>query len=271
MRALLSVDATTNNPHDVALAGMALMSTHPRDYGAVLNLSQELPKVIPGVQVVPCFGVHPWFLHELEDGDYEIQPLDGLPRWVKHLEVLLEAQPHAIVGEIGLDGFHFDPVTKDLVSPIDKQVEAFHLQMELAYRLQRPVSIHGVRCFGQLMDALTKLKSRLPPKLYFHAFGGKIGTVDQLMALCGRDHGRVYFGFAPVINFRSPKTADLVRHIGLNRLLLETDHEDSALVPENIVGCVAFLADTLGVDKEVVIQVTTKNAFDFYNLRSSAR
>lgn len=57
------------------------------------------------------------------------------------------------------------------------------------------------------MQALSNLKKKktshlnpLPPRMYFHAFGGRVGTVDQLLALCGREKGKVYFGFAPVIS-----------------------------------------------------------------------
>jgi len=37
---------------------------------------------------------------------------------------------------------------------------------------------------------------------------------------------KVYYGFAPFANFRSPKTADVARKIGIDRLVLETDYEN---------------------------------------------
>lgn len=245
------------------------MSTHPRDFDRVLQLSRELPMQRPGVQVVPCFGVHPWFLHELTEQDWHVLEPCQLPKWIVEIERIVTSTPGAIVGEIGLDAFHFDPVTEELVSPMDKQVEAFRLQMELAARLDKPVSVHGVQCFGTLMPILSQLKkskTKLPPKIYFHAFGGKAGTVDQLTALCGRAMGRVYFGFAPVINFRSPNTAEIVRKVGIERLVLETDHEDAACVPESIQECIRFLSETLEIKEQEVIERTTANAFDLYGL-----
>jgi Tat protein secretion system quality control protein TatD with DNase activity len=205
------------------LSGMAIMSTHPRDFDLVQQLSRDLPQQRPGVRVVPCFGVHPWFLHELTEQDWDLMEPSNLPQWIVDLEQIITSTPGAIVGEIGLDGFHYDFVTKELVSPMDQQVQAFRLQMELAGRINKPVSVHGVQCFQQLMEVLAQLKksrTKLPPKIYFHAFGGKAGTVDQLTALCGRDMGRVYFGFAPVVNFRSPNTAEIVRKVGIERLVL---------------------------------------------------
>ena len=268
-------------PVDVAenslpeLCGMAIMSTHTRDFDTVLKLSKELscsgiahPK--NSVHVVPCLGVHPWFLHQLSESEWELE--GAVPKWIARMEYMLRSSPQAIVGEIGLDGFHFDPQTKDLVSPMEKQIVAFQLQLELAAKLNRPVSIHAVRCFGPLMEVLSKAKKTnehsLPPRIYFHAFGGKAGTIDQLLALCGRETGRVYFGFAPVINFRSKKTVELVRKVGIDHLVLETDHEDAARVLPSISEGVRFLSEALEIDEAVVIERTTLNAYHLYGLDS---
>jgi TatD DNase family protein len=198
------------------ISGMAIMSTHLRDFERVERLARELQR--PGVvRVVPCFGVHPWWLHELTEDDWS-SSTKSRPRWIDKLEDQLEANADAALGETGLDGFHFDSVTKDLVSPMDKQIEAFRLQIELAGRLRRPVSIHAVQCFGPLMETLSQLKkskTQLPPKFYFHAFSGKAGVVDQLTAICGREVGKCYFGFAPIVNFQSPKTTNLIRKVGI--------------------------------------------------------
>lgn len=274
VQALLPTDLS-ETPQKAAVSGMAIMSTHPRDFDHVMHLSRTLPNEVEGsVQVVPCFGVHPWFLHELSDLDREFVE-DGQPRWINEMECLIKANPNAIVGEIGLDGFHYDPETEELTSTMSDQVEAFRMQMELAARLERPVSIHTVQCFGPLFDTLSQIKKdaknakrkpALPPKIYFHAFGGKPATIDQISALCGRSPNKVYFGFAPIINFRSKKTADVIRKVGIERLVLETDHEDAARVPSSMQQCIEFLASTLDMEKEDVIEQTTKNAFELYNL-----
>jgi TatD DNase family protein len=151
---------------------------------------------------------------------------------------------------------------------MDSQVKAFEAQMEVAARLDRPVSIHAVQCMGQLLASLAKLKKShgLPPKVYFHAFSGKPATVDQLIALCGTRPGQVYFGFAAVINFRSPKTAEVIRKVGLDRLVLETDHEDAALVPDSMELGIDLISKALNEPRETVIERTTRNAFNLYGL-----
>ncbi|CAB9504654.1 TatD DNase domain containing [Seminavis robusta] len=264
------------------LSGMAIMSTHPRDYQTVLSLAKDLPSQVASssssTSIVPCLGVHPWFLHELSLQDWQVDDNDNssLPTWIQELEALLVANPHAMVGEIGLDGFHFDPTTQQLTSPMERQVEAFRLQLELAARLDRPVSIHTVQCFGPLFAVLSqfsssnkkrkKKKQSLPPKLYFHAYGGKAATVEQILALCGREIGRVYFGFAPIINFRSPKTLNVIQKVGIERLVLETDHEDAARVPTSMEQGIEIIAAALEMGTQQVVDQTTANAMDLYNL-----
>jgi len=274
LQALLGPTASlTDASAAAAVSGVAIMSTHPRDFDRVIGLAKELPLQRPSVRVIPCFGVHPWFLHELMDSDWAVADDDAsfaqLPKWAATIEQLVAFTPGAIVGEIGLDGFHFDPVTKELVSPMEKQVLAFQIQMEIAARLQKPVSVHGVQCFGSLMETLSQLKKskiKLPPKIYFHAFGGKLGTVDQLLALCGKEPGQVYFGFASVVNFRSSKTKDVIRRVGIERLVLESDHEDAALVPTALQDCIRYVAEALELDEQTVIEATTANAYDLYGL-----
>jgi Tat protein secretion system quality control protein TatD with DNase activity len=124
-------------------------------------------------------------------------------------------------------------------------------------------------------------------KIYFHAYGGKLNTVLQILSLCeGMNHKqkpnthhpiaptinttttntKCYFGFAPCVNFRAPKTADIIRSIGLSRLLLETDLEDLSLVSSSLQDVIQFIATVLNIDTTTVIEQTTKNAIEFYNL-----
>ena len=71
-----------------------------------------------------------------------------------------------------------------------------------------------------------------------------------------------------LVDFKSAKTVDVIRKVGLHRLLLETDHEDASRVPNSMEQSVTFVAKTLEVDRDEVIRITTSNAFDFYGLES---
>lgn len=328
------------------ICGMAIMSTHPRDYAKVLELSSlsstssssSVSATLSsgssnsdGMTLVPCLGVHPWFLHELTQDDWTLvessvatsisstatDSIDDLtttplpddkstiattkqPRWVVQLEELLIEHPQAMVGEIGLDNFHFsDPTTKELSTPLEVQIRALEYQLELAIRYNRPVSVHCVRAMGPMMDCFARFQNRktkrkstddentdkcmrlLPPRIYFHAFGGKVGTIPQLTKGLekkskkssknsnidnDKDHEgtKVYFGFAPVINFQSKKTAEAIRAVGLDRLVLETDHEDVANVIPSMGMAIEEISKTLEVTTEELIERTNRNVQDLY-------
>eukprot|EP00980_Cylindrotheca_fusiformis_P024678 scaffold12200_cov122-Cylindrotheca_fusiformis.AAC.10 len=259
---------------DATLSGMAVMSTHPRDFPTVLDMARN-EQYEEDCLVIPCLGVHPWFLHELSDCEWEEQPQqqqqdkDSLPNWVADLESLLVSDPNIVVGEIGLDNFHFDPYTKELTSDMATQVKAVEYQLSLATQYQRPVSLHCVRAMGKLMDALTKIQKefsgQLPPRIYFHAFGGKAATVTQIVKTLEKKKAtKVFFGFAPVINFESKKTMEVIRAVGLERLVLETDHEEADRVPPSIKAGVELISKALGVSKEELVSITNRNVQDLY-------
>jgi TatD DNase family protein len=244
---------------------MAVMSTHPRDFPQVLEMGKVHPTILP------CLGVHPWFLHELTQDDWKIsEKKKPLPQWIADLEELLMEHPHVPVGEIGLDNFHFDATTKELTTPLSTQVLAFEHQLALATKHQRTVSLHCVRAMGKIMETLNQIQKqhqKLPPRIYFHAFGGKAATVTQLTkSLEKKKTTRLYFGFAPIVNFCSPKTLEVIRTVGLERLVLETDHEDAARVPSSMEQGLHVISEALGVTQEELIARTNQNVQDLYGL-----
>mmetsp|Transcript_4784 Transcript_4784/g.9132 ORF Transcript_4784/g.9132 Transcript_4784/m.9132 type:complete len:475 (-) Transcript_4784:68-1492(-) len=311
------------------VGGLAIMSTQPRDFpvveqlrNAIHLLSTQRNSVLAEenhnqqqqqhVQiVVPCYGVHPWFLNQAnKDFSTMTRSLQGvgcesesgsdrLPAWLPYLREKLQSDPQSHLGEIGLDGarYKIDPITqqKVLVSSMEDQIVAFEAQMHLAADLKKSVSIHAVQCWGPFMDSLkrikfTRIKMRrekrslerknkddngfllLPPKIYFHAFGGKAAVVDQLDAIC-KDKSmessfasETFYGFAPVINFRSPKTASVMHRVGIDRLILETDLEDYQGVREDVKVNAEFAAEVFHVELDEVLRRTFENACRLYNI-----
>ena len=260
-----------------SMCGCSVMSTQPRDFLPVRVLCRELEELSGGEgghAFVPSFGVHPWFLH-LANDDAEAYACvrstvgGGKFWWEGFMREFLVDNPSAAVGEIGLDGARYDPVTRALVTPMEKQVEAFELQLRMAVELERPVSIHAVRAWKPLLDTLrlkfgTKEGDK-PPRMYFHAFGGKPAVVDQLNAAC-RGTSSVIYGFAPCVNFRSPKTAEVVRKIGIDSLVLESDRESYREVSGDLKANAEFIANVLDLSIEEVINKTTSNALKFYGV-----
>jgi len=276
---------TSSSGSSSRICGMSLMSTQPRDFIPVVIMCNELEKKLSmnAGNCVPSIGVHPWFLH-LAEQDAESYMYDstgtasstdckGLSSsrfwWRDYMRLSLLDNPGAAVGEIGLDGARYDPTTRDLCTPIDRQVEAFELQLRLAVELDRPVTIHAVKTWGPLLDTLNKKfgkkKGDKPPRMYFHAFGGKSAVVNQINAAC-RGAQEVFYGFAPCVNFRSSKTADVMRTIGIDSLVLETDRENYKQVKGDLNTNAEFIAEALDITKNEVIEKTAANARRLYGI-----
>lgn len=62
----------------------------------------------------------------------------------------------------------------------------------------------------------------------------------------------------------------MIQKVGIERLVLETDHEDAIYINSSIDECIDFLANVLALSRESVIQTTTHNALALYGLLPSS-
>ncbi len=171
--------------------GFVCNGTRETDWPRVLELARSEPDVLP------CFGLHPWFVAERSE------------TWLQQLEQHLLAVPSA-VGEIGLDRW---------LEPRDEAVQetVFRAQLELARHLQRPVMIHCVHAWGWLMDVL-RSQPPLPPGMLLHAYGGPVELIKPLA-----DMG-AYFSFGgSTLDEHTLRQREALPRIPADRLLLETD------------------------------------------------
>lgn len=185
-------------------------ATSEKDWGRVMGLAQEYEGVLP------CFGLHPWFVGERTGG------------WLDALERALDATPSA-VGEIGLDRW---------IEPRDERVqeEVFRGQLDVARKRRLPVMVHCLRAWGWLMDVL-RSEPPLPAGMLIHAYGGPAELVPALA-----DMG-AYFSFAAnVFEAKRAKAREAMAAVPLERLLIETD-APWMLPPEEYRGHVVKGAD----------------------------
>ena len=176
---------------------------------------------------------------------------------------MLIQMPSAAIGEIGLDRKWRTPDTKCV--EIAAQIEVFQVQLQLAGGLGRAVSIHCVGAQGALYDALRSCDP-LPPAIYLHAFGGAVGTAEQLLR--DRRFGdRLYFGFAACVNLRSPKTKSVISAIPKERLVIESDRSHPKHVQRELQEMLEVYREAKSRDwqsLEAVAQQTTESALTLY-------
>lgn len=144
-------------------------------------------------------GIHPWFIgwQEIESS---MQMLDAACNDPKLLAI----------GECGLD--------KCIGTPFNQQIEVFIRQIELAERFGKPLVIHCVKAYNELMQIK---KSRRTDSVWIvHGFAGKPELAGQLLR-CG-----CYLSLGgALLNPRSPAGRSLTE-MPLDRLFLETDTSD---------------------------------------------
>ena len=189
-------DAIVADLRREGIEGCVVNGTCEADWPRVAALAERHPDFIR-----PAFGLHPWHAHRRSPGW-----LDELSRWLDRL-------PQASVGECGLDGWVDEPA-------LDLQCEVFLAQLRLARERDRPISIHALKAWGPLLDALA---AEPPPPRGFllHSFGGSPELARQLSPLGARFSFSGYF-----LHPRKHKVLESYRHVPLDRLLLESDAPD---------------------------------------------
>lgn len=139
-------------------------------------------------------GLHPWFatLAQLET-DY-----DRLVETLNNRDIKL-------IGECGLDKLRGEK--------LENQIVVLSKQLALANDICKPVILHCVRCFGELMGLQKKMKLSIP--LIVHGFNKNEELGRQL-----QDKG-FYLSFGPAILNAGSGAAAMLKHADV--FFLETD------------------------------------------------
>ena len=157
-------------------------------------------------QIYATVGIHP---HDTKEWNESL--LFEIEELAKHPKVVA-------IGEIGLD-YYYD------FSPQDQQIKAFKSQLDLATKLQLPVVIHNRDSDGDMMDIIqsycgTGLKAQ------FHCYNGSLSDALEFMKM---NH---FISFTGNITFKkSDGLREILSHIDLNHLMLETDSPFMTPVP----------------------------------------
>lgn len=167
-------------------------------------------------------GLHPWHI----ESDFEAQ----LALVAQHA-----SEPKVLaVGEAGLD--------KICSVPMDLQLEVFRRQIAISEQCQKPLIIHCVKAYAELLALKKELKPR--QAWILHAFRGNAILAKQLL-----DHG-FYFSFGKGMELLS----ETLRELPLDHLFLETD--DSKL---SIESRYEILADSRALSMQELKLVIQQN------------
>lgn len=194
-----------------------------------------------GENDVKFYGHHPW--------DF----LENLPpeNWLENLRERLIQDPSAGVGEIGLDRLK----EKNIPSIME---EAFLSQLSLASELNRPVVLHGAKCWGKVVSTVKSVlekscsigKSQSIPAFLFHGFSRSDGLIPEIVSL----NGFISVSSA-ILNDHAINYRKMVSEIPLDILLIETDYtgEGDCASLEAIVSMLAKLRSLSVTDLEHIL------------------
>ena len=188
-------------------------------------------------------GYHPSCALDVSDED------------LSYLEGLVKLDRVVAIGEIGLD-YHYGKDDRD------KQIELFRVQLDLATKYNLPVVIHTRDAFFDTYNILKEYKL----KGVIHCFSGSAEVAKKYLSL------GYYLGIGGVVTFKNSKLKDVVKEIGFDRIVLETDspylspYRGKVNEPCNVRYICFFLADYLGVSFDDVCLVTSSNACSLFDL-----
>ncbi len=147
-------------------------------------------------------GIHPWYAHS---EDWQSQ-LTAVEQVAGHKNVLA-------IGECGLD--------RGISLPLATQLAILTAQLKLAERLQKPVIIHCVRAFNELLQWKKQVKPSVP--LIVHGFNNKPEIMQQLLA------NGFYFSLGTALFKPESNAVKVLKIIPLSRLFLENDDRNTPI------------------------------------------
>ncbi len=173
---------------------------------------------------------------------------------LKLVEEWLGKRDFCAIGEIGMD-LYWDK------THIKEQEEAFRHQIRLACKLQKPFVIHCRDAFDEIFEVLESEELPDIPGI-FHCFTGTLEQAERAIGLGFR------LGIGGVVTFKNGGLDQVIPHIGLEHIVLETDSPYLAPVPyrgkRNETSYIKLVAERVaelsGRKLEEVAYVTTETS-----------
>jgi TatD DNase family protein len=192
----------------------------------VLELVNQYPQEFDAAIPFYSIGIHPLFIDENRlESDFQI------------LEQKLALPECLALGECGLD--------KRSETPFDLQQFVFEKQLALAEKYRKPVVIHCVAAFQEVLEIKKRLKISVP--MLIHGFSKKMELTKQLI-----DNG-FYVSFGKNL-LRNPELESVFESIPNDRFFLETD-----MIEEGIRDVYTLAAKYKGLELIELQEIINKN------------
>ena len=177
---------------------------------------------------VPFFstGIHPWHIDE-----------DKLNEHLAIVEERLLLPGCLAIGECGLD--------KRIEKPLDLQIDVFEKHLILAKKYQKPVILHLVAAFQELIEVHNRIRPGVP--MIVHGFSKNVQVAQQLL------NNGFYLSFGKYL-LRNPELSGVFAQIPNDRFFMETDS-----IEEGIAEVYAKAATARNIEIEELKNIVSTN------------
>lgn len=193
---------------------------------SVLEIVNQYPNSFDSSTSYFSIGIHPWHIEEAS--------------WEQELQIIEEKLqlPNCLaLGECGLD--------KRREIPLELQLKVFEAQLLLAEKLKKPVIIHCVAAFQELIALKQTLNTTVP--LVIHGFSKNEQLAQQLLGQ------GFYLSFGKYL-IKNPELEHVFKSMPDHRFFLETD-----TIEEGIEEVYTLAAKYKNRDVVSLQQIITKN------------
>jgi len=208
--------------------------THTQLYDAKI----ELVTLGPGAPDKPnhySYGLHPWHL-EKETCQHQLN----------NLKIVAHEKRCLAIGECGLD--------KLCKVDFDLQEEVFIEQIKIANQINKPLIVHCVKAFNELINCLNLNDNKVP--VIVHGFNNNENIARVLV------NEGIYFSFGKALLGYESNAAKAIKNVGRKNFFLETDDADIS-----IKYIYKKATELLGIDEEIIKQQLQSNFETVFKLK----
>ena len=199
--------------------------------------------------VYAAIGIHPHEVKDIDETTYET------------LKKLAKMDKVVAFGEIGLDFFRN-------LSPRDVQIRRFGEQLELASEIGLPIIIHDRDAHQKTLEMLGGWKGK--HRGVVHCFSGNYKMAEKCLEM------GFFISIPGAITFgKSEKLQDVIRHIPVTDILVETDapyltphpNRGKRNEPAYVIHTARKVAEIKGLSLEELASVTYQNTRNVFGIK----
>ena len=179
------------------------MHTHhsqPDDVIAILNVDPEAYKNESARFV--SIGIHPWYIQE-----YDVTDI------IEKIKIAAGSENVKAIGESGLDRL--------AETPMKVQETVFIKQIEIAEACNKPLIIHCVKAFDELIRIKKEQQVKTP--MIIHGYNNNEQIAEQLIK------NGFYLSFGKALLNENSNAQMVIKKLSWEQLFLETDNSDLSI------------------------------------------